>query len=68
VWPVVLVAFVVIFVEPFGVLVSGIVGAVLLLAAFGFVGVKLLGMSDEEWERGVGQGAQPPGTAAGAPA
>jgi hypothetical protein len=54
VWPVVLVAFVVLFVgsELLGERISGIVSGLLLIAAFGFLGVRLLRMPDREWERG----------------
>lgn len=47
-WPLVLVAFVLIFVEPLGVQISQAVASLLLLGVFGFVGVKLLRMPDRE--------------------
>jgi hypothetical protein len=55
VWPVVIVAFLFIFIEPLGSKASSLIGDLLLLAAFGFVGLKLLRMSDREWDRGVGE-------------
>ena len=52
-WPLVLVAFVLIFAEPVGFQISSLIASLLLIGVFGFAGVKLIRMSDREWERGV---------------
>jgi hypothetical protein len=57
VWPVVVIGFVILIVEPFGTTASGLILAVSLLAAFGFLGVQLLRMTAADWERGVGRGS-----------
>ncbi len=59
-WPVVLVAFLVLQFELGGVKVGTIVGSIGLTVAFGYVGVKLLTMSDAVWERGGAPGGGSP--------